>query len=516
MNIENSDAFIEKTHDLLKNVIVDILQDSKAGKDAHKVEKYIQQTLCKMGFNLVELFFSSFGNGDQGSKIFTSKNHTVRRLNELHVKPYMSIFGEHKILRTVYGSRKGQKIEMVPLDAALNLPKSKFSYLLQDWDQSLIVESPYAKVSDTIEKIMGINQSIHSMERINKDMSSSVDSFWKDSKLTPPKEEESKIFVCSVDGKGVPIRNSENPLNCNLIEPIQNPLEKLKKTEKTGGKKMSLVGATYTINPYIRTPEEIQEALFREKKEKEGSSIRPIPIHKHVRASLLRDDFDTSEPSYKEIFNWISDEENNRNSDGNKKIVCVMDGQDSLWKAMEKYLPEKNIVEVLDLLHACGYAWEATHMFYKKKSVTAAIFAKKIILRILKGEVTEVVQTLKRKGKYDELSDDKIESLNKICRYFVNNSHRMKYNEYLEAGYPIASGVIEGACRYVVKDRMERTGMRWILQGAHSMLGIRSIYLSGFWEIFMEYRTKKECESLYPYRRNICSNVDDEILLKTA
>ena len=75
---------------------------------------------------------------------------------------------------------------------------------------------------------------------------------------------------------------------------------------------------------------------------------------------------------------------------------------------------------------------------------------------------------------------------------------RMKYNEYLEAGYPIASGVIEGACRYLVKDRMERTGMRWVLDGAHSMLALRSIYLSGLWDEFTRFRIEKECLRLYP------------------
>jgi hypothetical protein len=68
----------------------------------------------------------------------------------------------------------------------------------------------------------------------------------------------------------------------------------------------------------------------------------------------------------------------------------------------------------------------------------------------------------------------------------------MAYNEYLQAGYPIASGVIEGACRHVVKDRMERSGMRWILDGAQAMLGLRCIHLSGSWDEFIRFRIKRE------------------------
>ena len=76
----------------------------------------------------------------------------------------------------------------------------------------------------------------------------------------------------------------------------------------------------------------------------------------------------------------------------------------------------------------------------------------------------------------------------------------MRYDEYLAAGYPIASGVIEGACRHVIKDRMERSGMRWILSGAQSMLTLRCIYLNGDWEAYMKFHITKETCRLYPYR----------------
>ena len=67
-----------------------------------------------------------------------------------------------------------------------------------------------------------------------------------------------------------------------------------------------------------------------------------------------------------------------------------------------------------------------------------------------------------------------------------------------DLGYPIASGVIEGACRHVVKDRMERSGMRWVLEGAHAMLGLRTIYLSGLWDEYMRFHIDRDCQRLYP------------------
>ena len=75
----------------------------------------------------------------------------------------------------------------------------------------------------------------------------------------------------------------------------------------------------------------------------------------------------------------------------------------------------------------------------------------------------------------------------------------MRYHEYLGAGYPIATGVIEGACRHLVKDRLERSGMQWVLQGAQAMLDLRSIHIGNQWDEFQAFRIKKEKERLYPH-----------------
>jgi hypothetical protein len=123
------------------------------------------------------------------------------------------------------------------------------------------------------------------------------------------------------------------------------------------------------------------------------------------------------------------------------------------------------------------YVWNAAHLFYEKKSQAALCFAKQTILRLLRGEVEGVIRGLRWKSTHEKLSNKRLEELERICGYFENNRHRMAYHEYLQAGYPIASGVIEGACRHVVKDRMERSGMRWILDGTQAMLGLRCIHL---------------------------------------
>jgi hypothetical protein len=116
------------------------------------------------------------------------------------------------------------------------------------------------------------------------------------------------------------------------------------------------------------------------------------------------------------------------------------------------------------------------------------------------GRANSVVQTVRRKAKRSALTGNSLNELDKICGYLEANSHRMAYNQYPGAGYPIASGVIEGACRCVVNDRMERSGMRWVLDGAQSMLGLRSIRPSALWDDFIRFHIDREIRRLYPSR----------------
>ena len=73
----------------------------------------------------------------------------------------------------------------------------------------------------------------------------------------------------------------------------------------------------------------------------------------------------------------------------------------------------------------------------------------------------------------------------------------MKYNEYVESGYPIGSGNVEGACRHLIKDRMERTGMRWKYKGAQAILSLRATYINGDLNDYWAYYMKKENNRIY-------------------
>lgn len=496
----------EEILDQAKTLTTLVKEGYESGIAIHKIEKNLFENLLKMGHSLLGLLFELNGTGDVGPSVCLDNGREVKRLPELHIKPYLSIFGLFDISRYVYGTREGQKIEYIPLDAHMQLPDSKFSYLLQDWDQLLAVETPYLRVSETINRIFNLTVPVSSLERGNRDMSQSTQSYW-DKQVVVPVAEKDQIIVCSADCKGVVIRKSESEKAAYRSEEAENhkpaSFEMESSKKRSGKKKMAVLGAAYTTEAHVRTPDEVLDSLFRAPDQAASPNLpkRVKPICKHVRSSMMRDDDDTLAPARQEIFGWLSEEQNQRNPLGLSQSVLIMDGEECLWTMGNTYLSNESTTEVLDLIHASSYVWKAIQALSPDNTIKEQrTIVKGYVGKILCGEVQGVIRGLRWKATHQGLTGDQLKQLEQACCYFENNAHRMRYNEYLAKGYPIASGVIEGACRHVVVDRMEGSGMRWIMSGAQSMLNLRCIHISGHWNKFIDYHIESEQEKIYPVK----------------
>ncbi len=504
MNNKN-EAVIAVNEKLRKKVLGQVyklltfIEDAaRDGMAVHRVEGELWRQRLDLGLSLLLGYFRLHGNGDQGERVELPDHTQVKRLEQPRQRIYRSVFGACAYEEVVYGTREGQAILWTPLSERLQLPASNFSYLLQDWDQGLEVEQPYNQVSKTIGRILGFDQSVNSLERHAGQAAEAIDAFWAQ-QPPPPLAEAGSVVVCSADGKGVPMR-----LSAQTDAQANAEGEDTGQAEGTGTKKMALLGAVYTVSAFVRTPEEVLEALFRDpNKDDKSPPKHPKPIAKFVRACLERDEDGTTMPQTEEIFSWMASQVQQRNPTGERPVAVLIDGQDALWKAAWRFIPDTDsteVTEILDLLHATSSVWEAARLLYPNDRGAAERFAKRHIKQLLEGHVGALLRALRRRIRTHELRGKRLRDMERICTYFANNGHRMAYDQYLAQGFPIATGVIEGACRCVVKDRMERSGMRWCLAGAQVMLGLRSIHLSDLWDPFMEFRIERECRRLYPHR----------------
>ena len=157
----------------------------------------------------MKAYFHSHGTGDLGPTLTLPNGEEVRRLEDLHGRDYVSIFGKFRLERTAYGTgAKPQALAFVPLDNRLPLPDSDFSYLLQDWDQELAVEQAFLKVNQTIECMLRLRQHSDSLEGMNRQMARDTAAF-RDAPPPPPAAEEGQILVTTADCKGVVMRPSQ-------------------------------------------------------------------------------------------------------------------------------------------------------------------------------------------------------------------------------------------------------------------------------------------------------------------
>ena len=458
------------------------------GTPVHEVERGLWQRLLQVGRTTLGHFFDLQGSGDLGETVTLPDGQTHERLPELHRRRYVSLFGEFTLARTAYGSREGQKIAFVPLDNRLQLPASVFSYVLQDWDQGLCVEQAFGQAQSTVARMLNLKQSVDSLEQMNVQMAERVRDF-RENRPRPDAATEGPILVTSADGKGIVMRRQ-------AADPA--PAAHRSKGQKASQKRMATVGTAYTVERYVRSPEEVTAALFRDGPQ---PPPRPQPAHKRVWASLPHEDNNgVVQSSLDIVYDWLLNEVAERNPRLAKEMVHLGDGQESLWQARDRHLPKRNTTDILDLLHVTPRLWQAAHVFHPEGSDAAEAFARERVLRVLRGEVAGVVQGLRRMGTQRGLKGAKKKALAQVCAYLSKNRQRMRYDEYLAKGYPIASGVIEGACRHLVKDRMERAGMHWTPSGAQAMLDVRSTYINGDWEEYQSYRIRRETQRLYPHR----------------
>jgi len=172
----------------------------------------------------------------------------------------------------------------------------------------------------------------------------------------------------------------------------------------------------------------------------------------------------------------------------------LIDGAEHQLKLIKKEVRTRGVdaTIVLDLIHVLEYLWDAAHCFFPVGSDAAEEWVSEKALEILRGNAGQVAGGMRRKATKLGLSDKKRKNVDKCAGYLLKYKRYLRYDEYLADGLPIASGVIEGACRYLVKDRMELTGARWGLDSAEAVLKLRALRASGDFDDYWSFHRAED------------------------
>jgi len=489
----------DKIQELLEAIVALVDECAEKGERVDLVERKLFDQLLVLGCRMLQRFFESAGDGDVGETL-EREGELLQRI-DMRKRVYRSVFGVLEFQRMVYAVRKGQK-SYSPVDEALSLPADEQSYVLEDWLQRFCVQNSFDSSVQSLRELLGIKVGKRSAERINKKLGEASESF-RQSCRNAPVDNEEELIVVTADGKGVPMRHTLEE-RMGLPEPAwrkcrRKQLEKQNqdRAKKRLGpghgkthKQMAFIGAVYTIAPWSRTTEEITNDLLR----KESATNRPTPQNKHLFAEMTHYREGERWDGQPQLFRDLRNEILLRDPQCGKTLICVMDGQRSLWDYQRQYL--KRAVCIVDVFHVIEYLWDAAYCFHEKHSRAAEKMVEHYLPMLIEGRVSYIIGSLHRKRSKLK-GTAKPKQLDRVLKYLRNNKQHMKYDEYLREGYPIGSGVVEGACRHLVRDRMERTGMKWEIEGARAMLNTRSVYVNKDWNEMIEHYIRKEQHRLY-------------------
>jgi hypothetical protein len=455
-----------------------LLSDETMALPLSQVERQQEQRSREVQRLMLQAHIQARGPGEVGCaiKVVGEKETRLYAHRRVQERELRTIFGSVDISRIAYGARRGAT-SVHPLDGQLQLPRRGYSYELQRRQVKAAVQGPFDEVVERVQEATGVRVPKRSVEQIVKEAADDFDAFYAQRAAADP-QQSGPIVVAAVDGKGIPMVKPETALR----------VVRRGKGKKANKKRMATVAAVFTQHPRVRTPEEVVESLFRTDPRPADDKPLPRPQNKRVWASV--------EKSKKDVLRDVSAEVDRRDPQRTKTRVAVTDGERALQRGVQSIVV--GVLLILDLLHVLQYLWKAAYVFHKEGSPEAEEWVKERALRILRGEVSQVVKGLRQSVTKRALTGQKAKTLRRVAAYFYRNRSRMRYHEYLSKGLPIASGAVEGACKNLIKDRMERSGMRWTLPMAEAMVKLRATYLSDDVEDYWSFHQRKDQERLHP------------------
>jgi hypothetical protein len=416
------------------------------------------------------------GDGDVGAAIVLAGEHGPVRLahKRLHTRPLVTLFGEVKVTRVGYGARGHQAIH--PLDAELLLPGRLWTYECQRRLLRAVVCGPFDEAIALVAEITGTTVPKRSAEQLVAEAAVDFEPFYAARAAEAIAPADGEILVGAIDCKGIPMVKPEGAKR----------VVRRSKGEKANKKKMATVAAVHSQPPIVRTPREVIDSLFATHDQIERPK-RPKPKHKRVWASLTasKDNFIAD----------VKGEMTRRDPNHERTWVIVTDGERALQRRVIGSF--ENVTLVLDLLHVVDKLWKVAHVLHAEGSPEAEAFVKARTERILCGMVGQVVKGLRQTVTKRRLAGQKAKTIRGVCDYLYRNRERMHYDEYLRNGWPIASGTVEGACKNLIRDRFERSGMRWTPETAEALLKLRATHLSGDFNDYWEHHIQQDQQRLH-------------------
>jgi len=431
------------------------------------------------------------------------QDHLDLRTALEHVKPMVGADEErrtefrtsHRALDSRFGpvtvtrlaiSRHGVPGALRPLDARLNLPPRKHSRGVIRQIAWGVAQSSYDITVADVRRTTGLKIGKKQAEDLAIHASVDFESFYLDRAVQPVGSGE--LVVLTFDGKGVVMLPSglrEGTRKRAEAAAPPKPSSPLAKKKGKNRKRMAEVASVYSLKVVPRSPDDVMREL-----RKDGPYVpRPKATSKRVWATLKHPIPTAVDLAFYEALG--------RDEEQEAPWVVLVDGNQQQLDAIESSAVNYGVTVtvVIDFIHVLEYLWRAGRALLGKADKEALQeWVSTRARRLLEGKVSNVAAGIRRSATLRKIPKKRREKLDRAVDYLLSHKQYLRYDEYLAAGFPIASGVIEGACRSLVRDRMDITGARWGLSGAEAVLKLRALRQSGDFDEYWSYHGRQELE----------------------
>ena len=395
-----------------------------------------------------------------------------------------------------------EKAARFPMDEQLNLPTDSYSHPLRERVADEARRGAWEQVVRQIDQRTGGHVPKRQAEQLAIRAAQDFERFYEQ-RPQPANEtlDDDALLVMSSDSKGITMRPEA------LREATRKAAEDAaadavkgdpmaSKPARRHDKRMAIVTAVWEQESHVRTARDIIDKLRPvapkpSTRRKVKKPTPPRPVNKRVWAS--------AEKSEAEGIAGMFDEADRRDPKRCRTAVVLVDGDESQETAIydEARRHDRSLLLVLDLIHVLHYLWIAGFALNAKDPRKAEVWVVRFLTKLLTSPVDNVIADIQRSVAQRGLNGKQRKPVDACLKYFGRRKSMMNYPTFLARGLPIATGVIEGACRHLIQDRLGITGARWGLQGAEAVLKLRALQTSGDWNDYWRFHEQQEAARNY-------------------
>ena len=406
-----------------------------------------------------------------------------------HERELLSVFGGVQVRRLGYRQRGSENL--YPADAQLNLPAEKHSHGLR---RLAALEAPRTSFEDAQAAVLrqtGQRLGKRQLRELAVGAARDFKAFYERRERTLPGKDD--VLVLSCDAKGVVMR--QEALRDQTRKQAQSASTKLQtrlsKGEKRNRKRMAEVAAVYEASPAPRAAADI---LPQDEAERQAQAPGPKAKNKWLTASVTDD--------ASEVMGEMFEEADRRDPAHKRTWVALVDGNNHQIDRIKKEARKRKIkvLITIDFVHVLQYLWSAAWCFFNEGDPAAERWVQGKARHVLEGKAGIVAASVRRKATRLHLEPSQREGADRCADYLLAKRPYLDYPTALNQGRPIATGVIEGACRHLVKDRMDITGARWGLESAEAVLKLRALISNDDFEQYWDFHLTQERRRVHASR----------------